>query len=202
MSRVTKRFSRKVGNIPYRRLFVLAVEGAKTEPQYFAFINNLQRKVTIRSLTHKYKTSPLNVLDRIKEYLKKNRLSESDEAWVVIDKDEWSNDQLTQVFNWSKLRGNYGVAVSNPKFEFWLLLHFEDGDQVTSSQSCSNRLRQYLPEYDKGIESRKITKDQIPQAIDRARKKDTPPCTEWPKSPGVTTVYILVDKIMQESLQD
>ena len=35
MSRVRRRFRRISGDRPYRRLFVLATEGARTEPEYF-----------------------------------------------------------------------------------------------------------------------------------------------------------------------
>lgn len=198
MGRPSNRFLRRSGTLSYRRRFVLAVEGVKTEREYFAILGRIQQKITIKCLTHKYKTSPTNVMDRLEDYLKKNKLNQSDEAWIVIDKDQWSDDQLNKVSNWSKLRENCGLAVSNPKFEFWLLLHFEDGDQGTSSQSCSTRLKQYLPAYDKGIESQWITKEQIRLAVARARKRDSPPCSDWPKTPGVTTVYLLVDKITAE----
>ncbi len=42
-------------------------------------------------------------------------------------KDEWTDDQLSQLNEWAQGADNYGFALSNPKFEFWLLLHFEDG---------------------------------------------------------------------------
>lgn len=35
-----RKFSRPLGERRYRKLFVLAVEGSKTEPQYFAIFND------------------------------------------------------------------------------------------------------------------------------------------------------------------
>ena len=67
-------------------------------------------------------------------------LKKSDEAWLVVDKDQWTDEQLSQLHQWSLKAKNYGFALSNPKFEFWLLLHFEDGSGVSSSQICSQKL--------------------------------------------------------------
>jgi len=36
----------------------------------------------------------------------------------------------------------------------------------------------------------------IPDAIARARRKDTPSCTDWPRCIG-TTVYRLVEKLLE-----
>ena len=84
--------------------------------------------------------------------------------------------------------------VSNPKFEYWLLLHFKDASGVTSSMDCSEKLRRHLPDYDKGIRPQQITKEQIGAAIKSAQTRDNPPCKDWPSTYG-TTVYRLVGKI-------
>ncbi|HEV2523771.1 MAG TPA: RloB family protein, partial [Gammaproteobacteria bacterium] len=123
-------------------------------------------------------------------------LKETDEAWLVVDMDQWSIEQIGQLFAWSQLKENYGLALSNPMFEFWLLLHFEDGNKVTSANECSERLKRHLPEYKKGIDIRKFTVEAIHNAIRRAKQRDNPPCTDWPKTMGVTTVYRLVEKLV------
>jgi len=97
---------------------------------------------------------------------------------------------------WSQQADNYGFALSNPKFEYWLLLHFEDGGGVSSSQICSQRLERHLPGYDKGIGVRKISDTMIADAIRRARQRDNPPCGDWPRTTG-TTVYKLVENILE-----
>ena len=117
---------------------------------------------------------------------------------MVVDKDQWTNEQLSQLYRWSQQADNYGFALSNPKFEFWLLLHFEDGSGVNSSQICSRRLKRYLPIYDKGIDIRKISETMIADAIRRAKQRDKPPCGDWPRNTG-TTVYKLVESIQESS---
>ena len=131
------------------------------------------------------------------DYLRQQALKGSDEAWLVVDKDRWTDDQLTQLHRWSQQHDNHGFALSNPHFEYWLLLHFEDGIGITGSQHCTQRLRQYLPEYDKGIDNRKFTSDRIDAAIRRARQRDNPPCVDWPRTIGNTAVYRLVENLLK-----
>lgn len=59
-------------------------------------------------------------------------LRPSDEACIVAEGDHWTDEQMNALFHWSKNGQNRGVAVSNPCFEFWLLLHFEDGHGVAT----------------------------------------------------------------------
>ncbi|TLU58049.1 MAG: RloB domain-containing protein, partial [Chlorobium sp.] len=82
--------------------------------------------------------------------------------------------------------------------EYWLLLHFEEASGIATSRECSERLKRYLPEYDKGIESRKITAEMITAAIRRAEHRDINQHDTWPKETG-TTVYRLVKNILHTS---
>ena len=188
-------FQRPLGERRYRTLFVIAVEGTKTEPHYFAIFNNQQSVIQVKCLPGNHHSSPLQVLKRMREYLRQQDLQSSDEAWLVVDKDQWTDRQLSQLHAWTQEQDNYQFALSNPKFEYWLLLHFEEGTGIASSQDCSNRLQQYLPDYDKGIDRRKISPQRIHDAIRRAHHRDTPPCIDWPRTLGSTTVYRLVEKL-------
>ena len=124
-------------------------------------------------------------------------MKSSDEAWLVVDKDQWGDEQLMQLYDWAQTRNNYGFALSNPKFEYWLLLHFEDGTGIASSRDCDARLKRQLPNYNKGIDAGKISRKQIDDAIRRAKLRDNPPCIDWPRTFGSTTVYRLVENILK-----
>lgn len=193
-----RRFNRRTGIRSYRKLFVVASEGEKTEPHYFKIMDDLQSDVTVKRLKGN-QSSPLYVLKKIKNYLEKNELKVSDEAWVVVDKNSWQNDQLIHLHNWAQERNNYGFALSNPNFEYWLLLHFEDGTRIRSSNDCTDRLKQYIPNYDKQISANKITKENVRSAIHRAKLRDNPPCADWPQNLGCTTVYKLVENIFRNN---
>ena len=195
MSRAARKFTRSSGQRSYRKMFVLATEGEITEKQYFALFNNEESSMCVKCLNGKHDSSPPQVLKRMGKYLKRKGLKKTDEAWLVVDKDQWTNEQLTQLNDWTKKQANYGMVLSNPKFEYWLLLHFEEGNKITSS-NCDKRLRKYLPDYGKSIDVKKISTDMINNAIYRAKKRDNPPCTDWPKTTG-STVYRLVENILK-----
>lgn len=187
------RFSRQTGKRKYRQLFVIATEGWITEPQYFAIFKNKNTTIKIECLKDKNKSSPEQVLKRMKKYIKENELKRTDQAWLVVDKDQWTDNQLEQLYQWSKQANNYALAVSNPKFEYWLLLHFEDAKRVSTASQCDQKLKQYLPNYKKKIEANKLI-PHIQTAVNRAKQKDNPPCQKWHKTTG-TTVYRLIEHL-------
>ena len=191
-----RRFRRPLGKRRYRKMFVLAVEGSKTESEYFSIFKDRNLVVHIKCLKGKDSSAPPQVLARMEKYLREEGLKSSDEAWIVVDKDQWTDDQLSQLNEWAQKADNYNFALSNPKFEFWLLLHFENGSGVSNSQTCSERLEHHLPRYNKGINIRKISEGMIKAAIERAKQLDTPVCLDWPRSTG-TTVYRLVENILE-----
>lgn len=178
-------------------MFVLAVEGRVSEPEYFALFNDTSNTVQIEILKGKDKSAPLKLLARIKKYLKEKELKRSDQAWIVIDRDQWKAEHIDILHGWAQTRTNYGLAVSNPRFEYWLLLHFEDGHGISSAREYERRLRMHLPDYEKTIDERKIKIENVYQAIDRAKLRDRLQCMDWPKVHGVTTIYKLVEAILQ-----
>lgn len=196
MATSRRKFQRPLGVRRYKKLFVIATEGNKTEPIYFRLFCDEALIVRINCLKGNHESSPSSVLKRMTDYLQREELKLSDQAWLVVDKDQWTEQQLTKLHRWSLRQDNYGFALSNPKFEYWLLLHFEDGVGVTSARDCTERLKRWIPEYDKGLDTRKTRLPQINAAINRAKKRDYPPCGDWPRTFGQTTVYRLVENII------
>lgn len=190
-----RKFRRPSETRRYRKVFVIATEGAQTESQYFYFFRNEHSTIKITCLCDKTASSPRDVLKRIRRRLLENDLKATDEVWVVVDRDTWPEEQLDTLLQWSRQTENYSMALSNPCFEYWLLLHFESATRLRSAHRCRERLRRYLPEYDKSIKSGDFPIDQIEAAIQRAEERDTPPCQDWPRNPGVTTVYRLVRRL-------
>lgn len=197
MPQKRRQFRRPPGVRRYRKMFVIAMEGTKTEPQYFAIFNNQQSVIRLNCLKGGNGSSPTQVLKRMEDYLEQEELRSSDEAWLVVDKDQWTDEQLGQLHAWAQTSNNYNFALSNPKFEYWLLLHFEDGNGIASSRDCSDRLKRHLPAYNKSVNVLEFTRNRIDEAIRRARLRDTPPCSDWPRALGGTTVYKLVENILQ-----
>jgi len=196
MAKGRRSFIRPLGERRYRKLFVIAAEGSKTEIQYFALFNNEKAVIHVKCIQGKQRSAPAQVLKRMRTYIEREGLRPSDEAWLVVDKDQWEEDQLAVLFQWSEKQANYGLAVSNPKFEYWLLLHFDDGSSIASPQQCIDRLRRFLPDYDKDIDIAKVMPG-ITTAVARAKRRDTPPSHDWPRHTG-TTVYRLVAQLLAD----
>lgn len=74
---VRRRFERSTDTRSYRKLFILAVEGEKTEHEYFALFNGHNALVRTKCLKGKG-SSPSHVLQRIKKYLREEGLKPTD----------------------------------------------------------------------------------------------------------------------------
>ena len=197
MGRKRRSFGRKQAQRRYRKIYVLATEGTCTEPQYFKMFNGAEATILVECLRAKNRSAPEQVLKRMKQRLAAEKLRQQDEAWLVVDKDSWNGNQLQQLYQWSTGDKRYGLAVSNPAFEYWLLLHFEDGKGVNSLRECRDRLKRHLPEFHKShVEVHKLgngTRD----AIRRARMRDQTGRQKWPKTCG-STVYRLVEQLVAD----
>lgn len=196
MTNLRRKFSRPTGERRYKKLFLISTEGQLTEPDYFSFFNHTNSVVKVNCLKSGSNSSPQKVLKRLTESIQKEGLLSSDEAWVVIDKDMWTEVQINNIVKWTKESENYHLALSNPSFEYWLLLHFEDGNGVTSGRVCNERLNHYLPNYDKGVDVRKLSIEMIQNAVRRAKARNYPESMDWPRSFGQTTVYRLLENIL------
>ncbi len=112
-----RKFERPLGKRRYRRLFVIAVEGAITEKQYFNAFRSQETVISVQCLAEKSNSAPPQVLKRMQKHLRNARLRNCDEAWLVVDKDHWTDEQLGKLWEWSQQESNYGFALSNPDFE-------------------------------------------------------------------------------------
>ncbi len=180
-----------------RRVIHIAAEGTKTEPEYFRRLNQLQD--VARFIMVKKKTSgssPIGMLNAMKKYVQSKEIGSLDEVWLVVDRDSWPEENLNQLYQWTQAAEQRGLVLSNPNFEYWLLLHFEDAVSSLTGPRCTERLKKHLPKYDKGLPRGKIGLSQIQDAIKRARQQDEPPCQDWPRHTG-TTVYLIVQKVIR-----
>ena len=186
-----------------KKIFTVVTEGRNTEPEYFRIFKSKNLDAHINLSKRDNKSAPKYLLQEIKRNIERIELKSTDEAWIVLDRDRWGESQLNELFNWAKNRKNCHIAISNPSFEFWLLLHFEEGNGVNSRSECETRLSNYLNrEYKKSIDGRKFTPERISTAIDNAKKRYTMSSVQRGLivSPRQTTVYKLVESIHQGRL--
>ena len=131
------------------KLFAIACEGGKREPQYFGIFRYLSPRLAIdviedvvtdeeMAIIHTHKSAPRWVLDRAMRYIEKEGLASEDELWFVLDKDRWSDRQLREIQEYCAQQANWHVAISNPCFEVWLYFHFKADIDISKSVSCND----------------------------------------------------------------
>ncbi len=192
---------------PYKKI-VIAMEGNRTEPLYFNEVKKKFRSsaVKVELLTRDEsdtRSAPVHVIEQLNSYKKNNRLLDTDKLWLVIDRDRWPQEQLHDVASRCST-SRYYLGVSNPCFEIWLVLHYEDLSGITSPEKEQLLSTQTTKEKWSEIYSRKRIGsysqiiEQINNAIINAQNLDRDRTSRWPNSIG-SRVYKLAESIIENS---
>ena len=185
---------RRVNNRAFIKKFVISCEGSVTEKEYFTLLKSICWSYAfIDILTDRQKSSPDKVLERIVGYGKS--LKTGDELWCVIDRDYWPVEQISMLMEWAasgdgKIERH--VAMSNPKFELWLLAHLQKIPETCGPAECVRLLKQYFPEYDKHLDGKIASKEMILLAISQSMPS-------IPVDNIGTNVGALVDRITHDA---
>ncbi|HWQ90156.1 MAG TPA: RloB family protein [Clostridia bacterium] len=189
------RFQRRHQFREPKKFFIIATEGECTEAIYFSALKPPRdAAIQLKILpTRKGKSSPKEVLARLKSYDREAGSGPNDELWLVVDRDSWSEADLDAVAAAISITSKYNLALSNPCFELWLVLHRRDSAGQNSEQ-LRRVLQEELGSYEKGSYDVEALTPTMDDAIRRAERLDTPPKEPWPRSHG-THVYRLVRKL-------
>jgi hypothetical protein len=150
--------SRKpIGSRLFLKQIIIIVEGTKTEDAYF---KSLARDFHVQTVKvsvingHK-KTAPLQIVERAinkrAELRKKDEWEEDiDEMWCVFDtEDNQNGSSLKTAFSLIEREG-LRTDVSNPCFEYWYLLHFEETDKpFQNAREVISHLNRHINGYSK-----------------------------------------------------
>ena len=148
---------RKPFRSPKRRLLVVC-EGVNTEPQYIRGLERFLRDATLSIEIPPERGDPKKLVEVAKEF-NSNAVEDArrsgddnlrfDEVWCVFDRDDFERfDAACQM-----ARDNlFKLAVSNPSFELWLLLHFQDNPGSQHRDRIRQMLKAKIPGYDKAID--------------------------------------------------
>ena len=186
---------RKTDYRPQLKRYVVSVEGGVTEREYFNRIKKLfWGRCNVTILGKRTESSPEDVVAHMEAF--RGRLIEGDEKWCVIDRDRWTPAQISILKDWVSGKDpiTRSYAISNPKFELWLVAHFRD--LPSSVFGCGQALKSYMPDYDKHIDEKKITEESVLMAISRG--KNITPSGEPPESSYGTNVWVLVERMAQK----
>ena len=156
-------------------LIVIASEDSYAAGHYFGMFR--PRRVQFRVLPAKDGLSaPQHIVARLDDFRNEYQLNADDELWYCGDTDHWITGNhlpnLHKVLQHCDQHG-YKVALSNPCFELWFLLHFLDLPPNLRSCDLVCGLLSEKAGYSKarGCQS-PISWEMVHQAVARAKKLD------------------------------
>lgn len=216
MGRIKRDFKRPE-NKRSAKLIVIATEGRKTERIYFeALAENFDSTKVHVEVIEKLddNSSPDVVLEQLNSFADEFNLDENDELWMVIDRDyqSWEIEMIKSVAQICHQKKGYYLAVSNPAFELWLLLHLVDCSVLTQKEkedlfknakvTRKTYSKKMLSDLLGGFNEAKYDADsfvpKVEEAIKNAIALDVNPRTRWPNYLA-TRVYKLVQNIISSS---
>ena len=193
--------------------YFLAFEGEKTEKLYFdGFKEEIDTKlieiIYLDSLYPRQKghSHPKQVLEQVKKrgYNKRDK----DEACMIVDRDPMSftEEQYTKIVSECE-NSEIQFYVTNPRFEFWLLLHFFSRDQLDIKEICAPHepqkehyiekcLHQHYPHFNKSRYSFTPFKNKVQTAIENERAFYEDPDQMKDKDNIGCNIGILLTKLM------
>ena len=184
------------------RLFIVATEGAKTEPQYIEALklNGLidKSRIIVEVIrTPDGQSSPEQVFDRLKEARNHYELKPFDEFWLLLDVDRGRDMKLSEVAQ-KALQCGYSLGVSNPCFEVWIALH--SVDTLPAFGNCyavEAHIRQLWGAYQKAnLPVERFSREAVEAAIERAKRLDSDPSARWPQAPPATHAHRLFERLL------
>jgi hypothetical protein len=201
---------------PKEKIIVLSYEGNHTEAIYFEelkesvrFNDELIHLHSLKRPSDDTKSAPIHVFNKLKKEVKDlYNLDKDDELWMVIDRDSWPNIQA--IYDLCVAEGNFYLALSNPCFELWLLLHLKDISEYSEPEqkqifdNCKvsakkTFLKQHLGALLNGYNETNPKPERflpnLDLAIDRAKNLDNP-AEDYPTKIG-SHIYKLAEKIIK-----
>ena len=177
MPRKKRPLDRDGGVLRDASLIVIASEDTYAVKHYFSRFRTRRVQFVVVP-TEDGRSAPDAVIERLDEYKSREATEDHDQFWLCIDKDHWADSghiaNLVQVLQHCKQKG-YQVAISNPCFELWLLLHFEDVEPTAqlTGRHVTERLSEVAGGYDKKSGVRKpVDETMVIAAVERAKSLD------------------------------
>lgn len=195
---------RRIGRQPAVRSpaarIVVATEGKATEPEYLKAFNRVYENPSVQIVLIPVGGDPRAVVERAieeKEKSKNDSLATHDSYWAMFDRD--SHPRYEEARNLARGNG-ISLATSNPCFELWGVLHYQEQNAPIDRHECQRKLEKLCPDYNanrgKIFSDRQMIEQCYPKAVERSG--DSFQRRENEGSPGgnpSTTVHQLTESI-------
>ena len=196
--RMKDTLSRRTGTRKYRPVCWVSAEG-RTERDYLRMAVFKDAPVSVRfpKDIHPGRRNPAQVLKRFTKAMREEDFRRGDEAWVVVDVDDWDESEFAELLAWAESDQRHHLAISNPKFELFLVMHFEKANGCTTAPKVDATLKRYLPRYAKRISATQFTEADVKAAIENAKSKRAAWKGAVP-APGMTDAHLLASRMIGE----
>lgn len=187
------------------RLIVVVTEDTYAPKQYFRLIHAPRVVVKVAASQGGY-CSPTAILESGRALRADKDFCFFDEFWLLLDTDHWT--QPAHVGNFmtvakSAREEGFNIAVSDPCFDLWLLLHHEEIASTLPIAPCSAvgaRIRHLIGEFNKtNLKAEHYDVARALVAIERA-KGLTPYLAAFRLNNPGTQVWALVERALRELL--
>ncbi len=192
-----------------KQKFIIFSEGKNTEPHYFLAVRRDLLGALVDLEVIDAAGAPMTIAAKACERsaaMKRNRgrkssFQEGDQVWAVFDRDE--HPKVSEAIERCRV-GNVEVAFSDPCFELWLILHFDDFDRPDDRHQLQAALAKKCEGYDpKGAKSGDFSKlmPAVGAAEERAERQLARRVEEGrpPRRP-FTSVYKLTKEMRKAHL--
>ena len=162
-----------------KRKFIIYSEGKNTEPDYFRAVRRDLLGALVDLEMIDAAGVPMTIAEKACQRAasmkrgrgRKSSFEEGDQVWAVFDRDE--HPKVPEALERCRI-GNVEVAFSDPCFELWLILHFDNFDRPDDRHQVQATLAKLCEGYDpKGKKSANFGKlmPKVRDAENRAEQQ-------------------------------
>lgn len=183
---------------PYRRRLLIIPEGEKTEKAYLLHAKDILDVKSCNLAFPSARESIPALIGCARKSCRQISPKRGDAIWIVLDHDPGShtNEQFHSLAAWEKLSAAHHVALSSPRFELWLLLHFKTLAQAKKIAPSDHAIQKIIPGFKQFNRCKHLfTRETILTAIQRAQQASHPTAAN-PSTPG-STIFLLLNSMRQ-----
>jgi hypothetical protein len=193
--------SPRLGNNRLPRNVAIVITEGETERIYFNGLKQRNLNIEIRPERGK-RPNALQLMENCEKRIREDELDieDGDIAICVFDVDNNSQKDIEAAIDLAE-KNNIIVALSNPCFELWYLLHFREINHHVSCRDVQSELSRHIPDYDKTGDYRNLLTPKRKQAMDRAikiaKRQSLKDCGDYMRSSNnpCTNVHVAINGI-------
>ena len=198
------RLRRKVAFRMPKRTFLVFCEGTRTEPDYIKALRQEpavrdSASIDIRIDLNASGAVPLTLVNAAAEarYRSSREQGEIDEVWCLFDVEWPQNHPKLAEAKVKAAKAGVRLAISNPCFELWLALHFENRTAWLDNDAAGKLRRDHDKSSGKGLDGSEYMPRRA-DATQRARAltaKHAGDGTEFPDDNPSSGMHLLIEAI-------